>query len=326
MKEVSIIIPAYNAEKYIKECIESILSQTYENIQIIIVNDGSTDSTLKICESFNDKRLNIINQANKGVSSARNAGKSEATGDYIIFVDADDTLNKNMIETLVYTLEFNNADISICGYKKIFSNNNFINEKIENEEKIYDNDEAIYAFLEGKYFGIGLWDKLIKREIVEKVDFEDGRKINEDKFYLFNVLLHAKKVYVNNLGLYNYMQREQSVTKGKFGEKNLDIIYFSDKIKEIIEKQYPRFEEINLENYIRDNIYVYRNIARNYNKNDYIYKYADEIREKLRKLKNNKNSYKKYNKIELLLICNFPIIYKSFLRIFDIFIRNRRQR
>ena len=326
MKEVSIIIPAYNAEKYIKECIESILCQTYENIQIIIVNDGSTDSTVKICESFNDKRLNIINQANKGVSSARNAGKREATGDYIIFVDADDTLNENMIETLVYTLECNNADISICGYKKIFSNNNFINEKIENEEKIYDNDKAIYSFLEGKYFGIGLWDKLIKREIVEKVDFEDGRKINEDKFYLFNVLLYAKKVYVNNLGLYNYMQREQSVTKGKFGEKNLDIIYFSDKIKEIIERQYPKFKEIDLENYIRDNIYVYRNIVRNYNKNDYIYKYADEIREKLRKLKNNKNNYKKYNKIELLLICSFPIIYKTFLKIFDIFIRNRRQR
>ena len=324
MKKVSIIIPAYNAEKYIKECIESIMHQTYENIQIIIVNDGSTDNTVKICESFNDKRLNIISQANKGVSSARNAGKKEATGDYIIFIDADDTLDKNMIETLVYTLEYSNADISICGYKKIFSNNDSINEKIEDEEKIYDNDEAIYAFLEGKYFGIGLWDKLIKREIIEKVDFEDGRKINEDKFYLFNVLLHSKKVYVNNLGLYNYMQREQSVTKEKFGEKNLDIIYFSDKIKETIEKKYPKFKEINLENYIRDNIYVYRNIVRNYNKNDNIYINADDIREKLKKFKNNKNSYKKYNKIELLLICSFPTIYKSFLKIFDMFIRSRR--
>ena len=122
---VSIVVPIYNAENYLTKCIYSIIKQTYKNIEIILVNDGSTDNSLKICETFalNDKRIIIISQKNMGVSTARNIGINVAKGEYISFVDSDDTIEDNYIQELVDNSNSGKVDVVICGYNDIYTNN-----------------------------------------------------------------------------------------------------------------------------------------------------------------------------------------------------------
>lgn len=326
-KKVSIIIPAYNAERYIEECLLSIISQTYLNLEIIIVNDGSEDKTVDIVKRLKkkDNRIIIINQKNSGVSIARNNGFKNSTGEYIIFVDADDILENNMVQTLVINIEENDADIAICGFKKIFSNGKEENPKILKTKKIFNTIEALQVFFEGKYFGISLWDKILKRDLAEKISFEENRKINEDKYYLFNAILNSRKVFVYNEGLYHYMQRDFSVSKKKFGINNLDILYFSKKILEDINNRYPELNNYAIENYICDNIYVYRNIARNYKKGDYLFKYLETIKNNLKKYKNFKKQKKKYHQFEFYMICNMETVYRLILNFFDITIRKWRR-
>ena len=326
-KKVSVIIPAYNAEKYIEECIVSIINQTYKNIEIIVVNDGSEDNTMNIVNALKEKdnRIIIINQKNGGVSIARNNGFNNSTGEYIIFVDADDSLENTMIQTLVFNIEKYNADIAICGFKKIYSSGKQENPKILKVEKVFNKIDALRAFFEGKYFGISLWDKLIKRDLAEKISFEENRKINEDKYYLFNAILNSKKIFLYNEGLYNYIQRDFSVSKKKFGINNLDILYFSKKILDNIDSMYPELNEYAIENYICDNIYVYRNIVRTYKKDDPLFKDLRIIKNNLKKYKRFDKKKKKYNQIEFYLICNMEFIYRLILNFFDITVRKWRR-
>ena len=127
-EKITIVVPIYNAEKYLERCIKSILDQTYENLEIILVNDGSTDKSLEICEKFKaeDNRIIIINKENGGVSSARNKGIDAATGKFIIFIDADDYIEKEMFEVLEEDLFKNNVDISMCGFRTVYVNGNIL--------------------------------------------------------------------------------------------------------------------------------------------------------------------------------------------------------
>lgn len=322
-KKVSIIIPAYNTEEYLEESLKSVVQQTYTNLEIIIVNDGSTDKTLSIISEFSkkDKRIKIINQENKGVSIARNNGFNASSGDYILFIDSDDIMGKNMIELMVDNLEKNNADISICGYERISINGTKEKSIKIKEKKLYNTDEAIVAFFNNN-FGISMWDKLIRREIANKISFEDGKKINEDKYYLFNAIINSNKIVFDNKGLYKYMEREKSVTRKKFGKNNLDIIYFSRRIKKIIIDKYPQYKHLAIKNEINDLIYIYRNIVREYDDKDEMYIKAVEIRNDLKnydKLILEKVGF--INKFELYLICKYNNMYKNFLKIYDKTIR-----
>ena len=124
MKKISIIVPIYNIEKYLPRCLDSILAQTYKNLEVILVDDGSVDNSGMIADKYarNDQRINVIHQVNKGVSAARNAGLDLATGDYIGFVDGDDYIEKDMYERLLFNAIKYKADISHCGYQMVFPN------------------------------------------------------------------------------------------------------------------------------------------------------------------------------------------------------------
>ena len=323
-KIVSVVIAIYNAEKYIKETVKSVMNQTYKNLEIILVNDGSTDRSISICEKLKneDNRIQIINQSNKGVSEARNVGKNVATGEYLLFIDSDDLLSNNMVETLVSNIEKYNADISICGYKEVFENGEVKENRIPGQELIMDKKEALKVLFSGKSFGISLWDKLIRKNIIDNIEFEMNRTINEDKYFLFKAIENSNKVFLKNEGLYLYMQRSKSLSKQKFGTKNLDILYFSKKMEDEIRKKYPDLIDSAIENRMMDNIYVYRNIIRNYSNKDEIYK--ENIKDIENYLKNNYNHRKldqKYDKKELWLICKHNRTYKIMLKFFDKTIR-----
>ncbi|RYZ99532.1 MAG: glycosyltransferase [Sphingobacteriaceae bacterium] len=231
MALLSIIVPVYNKEAYIDACVKSILQQTVSDFELILVDDGSTDGSSQRCDAFavTDKRVIVIHQENQGVSAARNAGIDAAKGDYIGFVDCDDEIDADMYEVLIDTMLKHQADISICGIRKIFPD----------KTQLYYGTGAIYELnsaqaidaLFKKYFARSVYDKLFKAEIARQIRFEGS--INEDTFYNFLTFFKARKVVFNDIIKYNYIIRENSVSMTKFSAKYLDMIAFSKRMVEI---------------------------------------------------------------------------------------------
>ena len=234
--KISIIVPVYNAQKYLKRCIDSILNQTYENIQLILVNDGSTDGSLDICkESCVDSRVSVIDKKNEGVSSARNCGIDLACGEYIAFVDADDALNKDYINKLYKKCTQYDADIAICGYIKN-GKECLVNRKKSDE--ILDFKELGRCIISDKSIGVMPWGKLFKREIIGSIRFLQGR-IYEDDLFCFQVYSNCHKVVKINEPLYYYSENENGITYGGFSIKDIDILPISHLRLKTIENSWP---------------------------------------------------------------------------------------
>lgn len=210
---ISVIVPVYNVENYIVECISSIINQTYKNIEIIVVNDGTKDSSIEKLTSINDNRIVIYTKENGGLSSARNYGLNFAHGKYVIFIDSDDYLDVHMLEVLYTNLINSNSDISICGVYKKYEDHQELNQEkldfqvIEDLRKI----EYIYDF---QHYGVGVWNKLFKRELLWKDMFPLG-KLSEDYFVMYKVFYCAQKVCYDSTPLYYYRQRRNSITSRK---------------------------------------------------------------------------------------------------------------
>lgn len=203
---VSIVVPIYNAENYIERCINSIINQNYKNIEIILVNDGSTDNSLKICETFalNDKRIIIISQKNMGVSTARNIGINVAKGEYISFVDSDDTIEDNYIQELVDNSNSGKADVVICGYNDIYTNNKKIENKLCDNIKLSGKIRNDYIILK-KYIKYPVL-KIYRLEIINKynIRFPEIFSDAEDQVFNFKIFSVIKNYKLVNKCLYNY--------------------------------------------------------------------------------------------------------------------------
>lgn len=206
--KISIIIPVYNCEKYISACIESVLNQTWKNYEIVIVNDGSTDSSGTICDEFakRDSRITVIHQENRGVSNARNNGLLYATGDVVSFIDGDDTLEPNMYEILITAMIEHNVEIAHCGYKHIVGDE----VRLVHDTKrvlVQEKQEAVECLISGRIFGGGLWSKLFRRELLNGLQFRENLKINEDILFNFEAFYKAAKSVFVDYALYNYIAR-----------------------------------------------------------------------------------------------------------------------
>lgn len=207
------IVPVYNVEEhYLKKCINSIINQTYTNLQIILVNDGSTDDSGQICEYFakQDVRIILKNKMNGGLSSARNTGLDLVTGQYIIFLDCDDYIDQNMISNL-YTNAINfDAEIVQCGHIKVDENYNILENKLlTNEICIVQKDLAFEKFITGNLLSTVMWDKIYKKDIFKTLRFPDHYQ--EDAFILSNIYssLHSNMIIDSSI-YYYYVQRKNS--------------------------------------------------------------------------------------------------------------------
>lgn len=236
--KVSVIVPAYNAEKNIEQCINSIATQTYKNIEIIIVNDGSKDNTKNICKNLKNKYTNIIiiNQKNMGVSKSRNVGIDNATGDYIMFVDSDDFVDENIIEIMLKNHE---NDLVISNYKRYYNETKIIN-NIQIEEKKYNKEEFLEDFwnLYNCYLINSPCFRLYKRNIINLhgIRFNPKYELGEDLIFNLEYLNYCKKIYVLNKYMYNYRYSDNSLTT-KYRENYLEIQFKLIKfIEELFEK------------------------------------------------------------------------------------------
>ena len=246
MPEISIVIPIYNAEEYVENCVKSILNQTFQNFEIILVNDGSVDKSVDICQKYveQDKRISFIDQSNQGVSVARNQGKNKAIGNYILFVDADDELHPMMLEVMLRQAENQQADVVVCGVNKVLEVPT-LDEQIESRDfEILSAMQATESLLKGQKVESGVWNKIFRRELLDKIDFCVGKRINEDKYFVFQAFLRAKTVIYVPAKMYYYIQRDNSATNQKFSDRWFDMLYFAEKIYTETEKVYPELKDV----------------------------------------------------------------------------------
>jgi len=241
MKKVSIIVPIYNVEKYLRKCIESILNQTYKNIELILINDGSPDNSADICVEYSkrDKRIKFISQDNSGVSIARNTGIKEATGDYILFIDSDDYIEKYTIETLVNSVE--DKDMIVCSYykekeekpkKEMPVTQKYLVSKKNMLQQIHTN-KAIYGYI---------WNKLYKKSIIDKynIEFRSNIAICEDLLFNIEYLDKADTdIVITNEKLYHYIMRGNSAVNAKNINKKLTALASYQIIEELYKEKYP---------------------------------------------------------------------------------------
>lgn len=210
-KKVSVIIPTYNTEKYIERCLHSVTEQTYQNLEIIIVDDGSIDRTVELCQKYQrtDSRINIITKENGGAGSARNVGLKNVSGDYISFIDSDDYIEKEMIDVLVSLLEENNADISICG---VYTNP--AQKSVSNEIICYDNITALCNLLNEKILSYPV-NKLYNKALFDGVFFPESMTF-EDLYVMPEIFSKASKVVETKLDLCcYYYDRPDNVSSKK---------------------------------------------------------------------------------------------------------------
>ena len=243
-EKISIIVPVYNVEAYLERCVESILKQTYSNLEILLVNDGSTDKSGELCDqlALRDQRIRVIHKENGGLSDARNRGIDEASSDLIGFIDSDDYIDKDMYETLYRHLRESNSDLSMCGHYDVFHQ---IPEKQVSEIKTWNlsSEEAIKMVMEAKVLSVTAVNKLYKKELFNHLKFEVG-KIAEDAFIMIRLLDQCQKVVATNEKKYYYVHRENSITTQKFSLKFLNVIEAYEQNANIIREHYPALADV----------------------------------------------------------------------------------
>lgn len=317
MPLISIIIPAYNIENYIASCLDSLLKQTYKNIEIIAVDDGSSDRTGKVLDIYAEKYKNIkvIHKENNGVSAARNSGISIASGDYIGFVDGDDTADEEMFEILIDNAIKYNADISHCGYKMVFPSR--IDYYHNTEALIEQNNKSgLKDLLAGDKIEPGLWNKIYKKELFKDIRINENIRINEDLLFNYYLFKRSSKSIFYDKCLYNYTLRRNSATTSKINiNKILDPIKVKKEILEDLEKDSDLYD-LAYERYIMSLVEICRNIQIRSNK-----EYKNYINKAKKTLKNEysniiKNNYIQ-NKTKLIVFGNL-YFSKLFYMIYDI--------
>lgn len=224
MNKISVIIPVYNSEKYLCACLDSVLEQTYQNLEIILVDDGSKDSSGEICDQYALKydKITVIHKANEGVSAARNDGLAVATGDWISFIDSDDTMESDMYELLLNVARKHNAEIAHCGYKRLNESGELINNVSGTHLILVQSPlEAVDCMLAGRYFVGGLWNKLFSHNCIQGVTFCTELKNNED--ILFNALAfqNAERIVFVDETKYCYYEHSSSACNQVEQEKQI---------------------------------------------------------------------------------------------------------
>ena len=243
-EKISVIVPVYNVEQYLERCVDSIINQTYTNLEIILVNDGSTDNSGKLCDELakKDKRIRVIHKENGGLSDARNRGVDEAESDLVGFIDSDDYIDRDMYEILLKNLNNTDADLSMCALYDVY--NNTPEAQVTNKETWkLSSEQAIKMVMEAKILSVTAVNKLYRKSLFTDLKFEVG-KIAEDAFIMIKLLDKCEKIVATNEKKYYYVHRENSITTQKFSTKFLNVIEAYEQNSNIILEKYPKLKDV----------------------------------------------------------------------------------
>lgn len=239
---ISVVVPVYNVEQYVDKCINSIINQTYRNIEVIIVDDGSTDGSSFICEKYSkeDSRIEIIHKDNGGLSDARNRGIEISKGKYITFIDSDDYVDTDYIEVLYNAIKKYEADMSISTHKILFPNKTV--NKYPFEEYISTKEDILDKLLYDEGIDTSVWGKLYKISLFKDIRFPRGR-LFEDAATTYKLIDKSNRIAVYSKPTYNYVIRENSISNVGFSEKKLDLIKSTQEMTDYIKTKYPNLEK-----------------------------------------------------------------------------------
>lgn len=239
---ISIIVPVYNVEKYLDSCLKSLCNQSYKNIEIILVDDGATDNSGKMCDDWTkkDSRIVAYHKKNGGLSDARNYGIPYANGDIIAFVDSDDIVSENMISYLYDLMVKEDADISICDPAHFYPDKE---NKFEEGTftKSFNSEDAICEMLYQTSFLVSAWAKLYKKSVFNDVLFPVGM-LFEDSAVMYKLFYNVNKVAYGNGKLYGYMHRENSITTAQFSKRDLDILTICKEMRDFAKDKSERIQ------------------------------------------------------------------------------------
>ena len=287
MEKISVIVPIYNSENFLEKCINSIVNQTYKNIEIILIDDGSKDKSKKICKKYleKDARIKLIECSNNGVSYARNKGIESSSGDYLFFVDSDDWINLDTLEKMIFVAKKNNVDVVKCNYYNNYSNDteqaNKLNIPSFDENLNMLDNRMIKQLFASTYILNVVWGELISRKVLKNCRFEDELTYGEDLLFNFQVLKNTDKILLMKDSYYHYLINQAGINQNY----NYNIL-----IKKI--------ENLN---------YVYNKIINSYNEKEEIsYKYLKEVIDNLQKISFTQTKMRYKNEIVFKECnCNF---------------------
>lgn len=262
--KISVIVPIYNVEPYLRRCIDSIINQTYKNLEIILVDDESPDNCGQICDDYakKDTRIKVIHKKNGGLSDARNVGLEVCTGDFISFVDSDDWIELNTYEIMMKSMNEYNADMVVSNINYVYK------DKVESkysEGKIrcFNKEEAMKELIKDGLVQAVVWNKLYKSNLIDNLRFK-VRKLNEDEFFTYKICAKAERIVYIPEALYQYRQREDSIM-GAYSLKRLDSVDAIYERLQFIKNKFPslyKYEKLTLCNTC---IYNYQMILKNHN-------------------------------------------------------------
>lgn len=245
---ISIIVPIYRVEAYLERCVTSIQQQSYEKIEILLIDDGSDDDCGEMCDIIanNDKRVRVFHQSNKGLSAARNVGIENSNGEYLIFIDSDDYINHDMIKRLYIAIEKYDADIAMCGFDMVYEDGRIEKTVFNSKHRVQllsgkDATKRLMQNLEPTM--IVAWNKLVKSSVWNTMRFPEGKQ-HEDDFTTYRLFYEAERIVIINEQLYHYFQRANSIIGSGFSEKSLHKIeayiearkYFRSKDKQLFQR------------------------------------------------------------------------------------------
>ena len=240
---ISVIVPVYNVKVYLNRCIESIVRQSYEDLEIILVDDGSTDECGDMCDIWakKDSRIKVVHKENGGLSDARNAGLKIAKGEYIGFVDSDDWIEPDMYQDLLSAIKSENAELAVTGIKRIYDNGYKREQFVCDKPYVLNEDKIIQAYLLQGIFSTAAWDKLYKKSLFDNRSFPVGKQF-EDAPVIFDILCSIQKLVVVGKPQYNYFQRADSITGKSFSIHKMDHYVFSKEIRDRVLVNYPQYK------------------------------------------------------------------------------------
>ena len=241
---ISVIVPVYKVAPYLDRCVQSIVDQTYENLEIILVDDGSPDNCPAMCDAWaaRDSRIRVIHKENGGLSDARNAGMSAAGGEYIAFVDSDDWIEPEMLEGLARAMETDGSDIAACTVRMVWEDETPDRLLTVQTNRVLDRFEAQKALLEETLLKQPVWYKLYKRELIRDIPFEVG-KFHEDVFWSYQAVGAAERVSLIDYTGYNYFQRADSIMGEGYSLKRLDAVEAAERRYHYIAQHFPALEK-----------------------------------------------------------------------------------
>lgn len=265
MELISVIVPVYNVQDYLEDCVNSITSQSYKNIEIILVDDGSKDKSGRICDELKQKddKIKVIHKENGGLSSARNAGFECAQGRYIAFVDSDDIIHKSMLKSLYDLMVKYDCAIVECGIQKFPDGERCDTESktSENSPEVYNTEQALKLLIEDEVLHQTVWNKLYRKDVLWKEPFKKG-KTNEDEFFTYRAFANTNKVVRTSGRFYFYRTRQGSIINSRYSIKRLDAVEAKDERQDFIEKNFQTLSNIALKNLYSSLIYSYQNVIK----------------------------------------------------------------